>query len=76
MDGTLADFVCLLNAQYGANLTYNQGLGLVMRGIIPAHRNGSGTRWRVRKDALPEVAAKLGLTIPPAPTADDGQQAA
>jgi hypothetical protein len=77
MDGPLADFIRLLNDNYGADLTYNQGLVLAMRGIIPAHRNGAGTRWRVRKDALPEVAAKLGLSAPTtAPNADGGPLAA
>ncbi len=49
-----------LRDEFGIVVSYRRLYTAVLDGIVPAERDGSGTRWLVDADDLPEIAETLG----------------
>ncbi len=49
-----------LRDEFGVSVTYRRVYTAVLDGTVPAERDGSGARWLVDADDLPEIAETLG----------------
>ena len=52
-----------LSAQFARSPGYRKLYTRILDGTLPAHQDGS--RWLVRREDIPAIAAALGLAPPP-----------
>ena len=48
-----------LRKEFGVVITYRHAYKDVLDGTIPAERDETGTRWKIKVDDLPEIAKAL-----------------